>query len=419
MMLGNRLVPLLSLLLGTTSLAAAQGQVWVVDDDGGPGVDFTALQEAVDAAADGDTVLVRSGVYEPASVGLQTLAISGKSLVVQAERDARVVLRDVMGGQALAISGVAAGQQVVLRGLRFELAEEGGGPYLPVQILDNAGSVRIEDCVLRAQERNSGLQMIHVASTASLVLTRCEVRAAWATFPVLRVVESSLSCYDTRITAGGLRWDTFPGPANGGMAIQAEESALFLSGSVLKGGTGATGGSLDGTCYGGGDGGDVLRATDCDVVLQDALLVPGAPGASPLSGCEDGEPGEALVLSGGTLAVLEDSTPRLDVASPVRAGGYLRLAFDAPGALAFALVSQHPAADLLAPYGELLVAAPTLLAFPGEVEPYGKTALVQLDALAPGVEAALVHVQGAFLDPLAGTVRLGNATAVTVLGAGL
>ncbi len=36
---------------------------WVVDDNGGPGVDFTDLPPAIAAAADGDLVLVKAGTY--------------------------------------------------------------------------------------------------------------------------------------------------------------------------------------------------------------------------------------------------------------------------------------------------------------------------------------------------------------------
>ena len=38
----------------------AAGATWVVDDDGGAGVDYTTIQ-AVGAASDGDTTFVRSG----------------------------------------------------------------------------------------------------------------------------------------------------------------------------------------------------------------------------------------------------------------------------------------------------------------------------------------------------------------------
>jgi pectin methylesterase-like acyl-CoA thioesterase len=49
------------LLLACAGTAA--GATWVVDDDGGAGVDYTTIQAAVNAAAAGDTIEVRSGTY--------------------------------------------------------------------------------------------------------------------------------------------------------------------------------------------------------------------------------------------------------------------------------------------------------------------------------------------------------------------
>ena len=41
----------------------ADGAVWVVDDQAGPGVDFTTIQAAVDAADAGDTIVIGAGQY--------------------------------------------------------------------------------------------------------------------------------------------------------------------------------------------------------------------------------------------------------------------------------------------------------------------------------------------------------------------
>ena len=74
-------VSLLLALLPQTSL-------WIVDDNGGPGTDFTTLQAAVDAAADGDVILVHAGEYLSAT-------IDGKGLSLIGALGASVVLKEV------------------------------------------------------------------------------------------------------------------------------------------------------------------------------------------------------------------------------------------------------------------------------------------------------------------------------------
>jgi hypothetical protein len=73
----------------------------------GPSPDFTVLQSAVDAAASGDMLLVRSGSYSDWS-------ISGKALAIVAERTARAHI--VGAGDIL---GLSSSQCVALRGLQL------------------------------------------------------------------------------------------------------------------------------------------------------------------------------------------------------------------------------------------------------------------------------------------------------------
>ena len=57
------LVAAVALVAALACVGAAVGATWVVDDSGGAGVDYTTIQAAVDAASDGDTIEVRSGIY--------------------------------------------------------------------------------------------------------------------------------------------------------------------------------------------------------------------------------------------------------------------------------------------------------------------------------------------------------------------
>lgn len=53
----------LPVLLALVLPGKAAVSTWIVEDNGGPGVDFTQIQTAIDAAAPGDTLLVMPGNY--------------------------------------------------------------------------------------------------------------------------------------------------------------------------------------------------------------------------------------------------------------------------------------------------------------------------------------------------------------------
>jgi pectin methylesterase-like acyl-CoA thioesterase len=64
------LVPLL--------IGAVSATTWYVDDDGGAGINFTKIQEAVDAAQNNDTIIVYNGTYEENVVLKKSLTLQGE-----------------------------------------------------------------------------------------------------------------------------------------------------------------------------------------------------------------------------------------------------------------------------------------------------------------------------------------------------
>src|SRR5262245_45261380 len=85
------------------SPALAQGKVWVVDDSGGPGVDFTDLPPAIAAASSGDVLLLRSGTYSK--------PVLAKGLTLQADQGAAVTVA------GLQVESVPEGERVTISGL--------------------------------------------------------------------------------------------------------------------------------------------------------------------------------------------------------------------------------------------------------------------------------------------------------------
>ncbi len=78
-----------ALLLFCTFTSVASAKTWYVDDDGGAGIDFTMIQDAINVAKSGETIIVRNGTYtEKVEVYINYLTIKSEngsaSTIVQA-----------------------------------------------------------------------------------------------------------------------------------------------------------------------------------------------------------------------------------------------------------------------------------------------------------------------------------------------
>ena len=110
-----------AIVAGLASAAAAN--TLLVDDDGGPGVDFTDLPPAIQAAQDGDLIFVRAGAYSATT-------IAGKRLTLIAEAGARASLIEV--------HSVTTAKPVVIVGLEgsYDVHDSTG-----TVLLDRVGSL--------------------------------------------------------------------------------------------------------------------------------------------------------------------------------------------------------------------------------------------------------------------------------------
>ena len=83
----------------TVLVGAASAKTWYVDDDGGPGIDFTKIQQAVDAASDDDTIFVYSGTYNEQVIVNKKLTLTGIEMpFVNSES---IMLHDLLGAIAI------------------------------------------------------------------------------------------------------------------------------------------------------------------------------------------------------------------------------------------------------------------------------------------------------------------------------
>ena len=90
------LLVICSVLLLACFVATATAQTWwYVDDEGGAGANFTRIQDAVNNATAGDTIIVRDGIYvENVDVNVNCLTIRSEngsaSTVVRASNPVRL-----------------------------------------------------------------------------------------------------------------------------------------------------------------------------------------------------------------------------------------------------------------------------------------------------------------------------------------
>ena len=241
--------------------AAAGGSVLVVDDDGGPGVDFTTIQAAVDAAADGAVLLVRDGTY----AGFQ---VQAKSLQILADAGAAPEVG------SMSIRDLAPNQEVLLRGLTSDNLLPNGA----LALNHNQGFVWVEDCTLGFPATLTifgpppfGGAGVHAVDSAGLALLRCTVFGGYnptvspiAGEPALRVILSSVWLYDCELTgAAGFFTNVSLPEADPGPGAFLDEGFLWASGSRIEGGKGKGGDSAFGSCFPAAGPGGIVSAPGC------------------------------------------------------------------------------------------------------------------------------------------------------------
>lgn len=368
-------------LLGLPVLASAPlaQTLHVVDDDGGAGVAFTDLPAAIAAAASGDALLVKPGSYSG-------FTLAGKSLVVTAETD---LTADV---GPFTVTGIGAGQRVVLRGL-----DVGPGATGASRLENSAGWIGLEDCNLNATTATD-LVALEVNNCAAVELVRCDVLALGDS-PTdasdgIAATNSFLHLFGTTVQGAGA---TCPG-VDGGDGIRTSGGFLFLGGTTVLGGMG--GPEAAGTlCIPPGDGGNGVVVSGSQTVLQGAALLGGTPGTS--AACPPGAPGQPSVVGSGSLTDLGGAARSLDVETPVRMGDLAaNVLTGVPGDLVVLGIGLDPVALYFPPWlGTISVSPVIFTQVLGAVPGAGSFTVMIPTPTFPSFEFVQFYEQAAFVTP--------------------
>lgn len=425
-MLVTRLSSALGTVLGfaCASAALAQGKVWVVDAASGAGAHFTDIAPAVAAAAEHDTLLVRSGVYAP-------FTVFAKSLTITSDAGATVQL-----GGGFSVRALAANQTVLVRGIATAPGIEHG--FLAK---NDAGYVQLEHCeFVTGPQHGDGARIDHCSAVAlnhctSVGDTGTPLGAAGATGGAgIHAILSNLYLYDSALIGGkGTFGDDLGGP--GGAGAYTEGGFLFTAGCEFFGGTGGPADSdpddppFGSGCGVPGTGGSGISTvglwspsgtSPSLVVVLDGAFVPGQGGFNYDETCWSAGPGspiEAPALYGGFAQVLNGSAHSYRITSPVREQHSATVSIEGTtGSLAVVLVAGLPANAYFVDFGGVVLAAPPLNVLPlGAIPGSGSlTANLAVPAQAPGVEAVVVHTQSVLVAPTL-AIQLGPPAALVIL----
>lgn len=413
----HSVLALSTLWLAAPALLPPAGNVLLVDDDGS--APFATIQAAVDAAQDGDVVLVRPGNY----AGFR---IADKALVVVGDLGAEV---RVQGG--IRVVDLAAAKTVVLA----NLSSTGAASLEPelssgLDLANDAGHVRVEACVLAG-----GYFYAHgarVRGCADVTLVGCDLRAGPSVGFYPTDADGIAALESSRVTIYGSAVRGGDGPPSsctqllgnsGGDGGDVRSAFLFAGNSSFRGGRGGgkEGGSIW-ACPTAGDGGDGIAAWSASVLVFDTATVEGLGGLELPSNCGScaylGYAG--LARSGGSFTDLVGDARLLSSQTPAYAGTTTTLTLGgSPGDQIALLISGTAATAEFVPnwHGMLLVPRPrpdgtTRVLLAGAI-PASGTLGVPL-ALPPLASARTIFVQALFRD-LQGRFYLSGARSLTVL----
>lgn len=378
--------------------AFAADYVWIVDDSGGPGVDFTNIPDAVDAAGDGDVLLIQAGYY---SGGLTT--IDGKSLTICADADATVILDDLY----FRVKNLAAHQTVTFRELR-------SSQYSPVYVTamefkNNAGTIWVEDCDLFGGFHSPSFPLIRIESCDRVIFERTVLKGRYTELYMEDPV-SGLEAWDSSVYLHGCTVWGGTGIGPHGFYMTYGASAVVIHGGFLY----AAGCAFHGCDSGDGDAGHGVHLADGDPSYYHTNVVhEGGSAFTP-----PGLAGSPIQVDSGFEQELTSTPNSFSATSPHRSNTNVTLTFEgAPNDDVVLLFNTDPTAKFFLGYkGPLLVKPSNMWIWHlGSLSPAGtKVVSFKVPALS-GLNSFKVYHQAILIGDN-DTVLLGGGSFILYIG---
>lgn len=422
---------LLRALTLVTAAAPVFADVLVVDAAGGG--DFTAIQPAVDASVDGDTILVKSGSYAG-------FTIDGKGVVVAEDTGANVQIQSTIVVRNLPLAG-----RVVLGGLKVRAPTTSSATSFGLHAQNNAGAIRLHACdiaggdgangapncstILDASPGSVGMQL---ESSPNVAFTECYAWGGKGGNQGCAISETpgaggdAVACQSSRVVAymseffAGDAGSGGDGPASGGDAVRLDAgSGAFVAGSLVLGGRGSNPTLDRPACGPAGNGGAGLRwlGTPSFLWRLGGVFNGGAGGSTP--GCSNqGVQGPAALGAGSPFTFIV-SPLALQVQSVAREGQTIAITFVGDPGDRVGLIESDDTAFLgVAAWRGFLVvddsAGPKRSIKFGAIPPSGTmTRSFHVPMLPSGVESSVRYLQ-AYRTAVSGTT-LGSFVPLVVL----
>lgn len=432
---------LTALVAGTALATSAHADVLEVIPFGGGA--YLSVQAAIDAAQDGDIILLKGANAHPG------FTVDGKSLEIIAEYEEKVI---IIAGN-IRIENLAPHQTVTL--INFSCTGDPmeslpGGDSLGrhgLVVRQALGHVRLVDCTFRGADSIATIGFTVqgnpdggagvVATAADISFLRCTLEGGNAANLVgdllasggcyctitdqrggdgLRALNSNVSLYDVGLKGGhGNDGEVYGGDGGHGLALLGT-STLFASGSDFQGWFGGTGN--DWVFSEAGDGGSGVYATAATTCRFLDSTFAGASGGSSLSGGPKGVDGQPRKII-GTVVDLAGLAHRLTLSSPVREQESMEFTLSGhPNDQVYTVFGIGDGSQYLAEYaGQFHVSVPWLqFLYVGLVPASGTLAgSVPVPELGPGVQGLVFRVQPFFVHGVGGNTLLGNWAPLVLL----